>query len=47
MQSLVNVVQEFEVWSGIQVNTVKTKEMTVVDGIVANIQGHPTLCHSV
>jgi hypothetical protein len=35
MQQLMNAVQEFEAWSGIQVNTTKTKLMTV-DGIVAN-----------
>ena len=35
MQYLLNAVQEFEAWSGIPVNTTKTKLM-VVDGIVAN-----------
>ena len=35
MQQLMNAVQAFEVWSVIQVNTTKTKLMTV-DGIVAN-----------
>ena len=30
-----NTVQEFEAWSGIQVNTTKTKLMTV-DGVAAN-----------
>jgi hypothetical protein len=35
MQCLLNAVQEFEAWSGIPVNTTKTKLM-VVDGIVAN-----------
>ena len=49
MQCLLDAVQEFEVWSGIPVNTTKTKLM-VVDGMVANrtrdvpgtgnIQGH-------
>ena len=35
MQCLLNAVQEFVAWSGIPVNTTKTKLM-VVDGIVAN-----------
>jgi hypothetical protein len=35
MQTLLNVIQEFEEWSGIPVNTLKTKQMTV-DGIEAN-----------
>jgi hypothetical protein len=35
IQCLVHVVQEFEAWEGIPVNTTKTKLM-VVDGIVAN-----------
>jgi hypothetical protein len=35
MQFLLNVAQEFEAWSGIPVNTTKTKLM-VVDGIVVN-----------
>ena len=35
MQQLMNAVQEFESWSGIQVNTTKTKLMTV-DGVAAN-----------
>jgi len=35
MQQLMDAVQKFEAWSGIQVNTTKTKLMTV-DGIVAN-----------
>ena len=35
MQCLLNAVQEFEAWSGIPVNTTKTKLM-VVDGVVAN-----------
>ncbi len=35
MQCLINAVQEFETWSGIPVNTTKTKFM-VVDGVVAN-----------
>jgi hypothetical protein len=35
MQCLINTVQEFEAWSGIPVNTTKTKLM-VVDGIVEN-----------
>jgi hypothetical protein len=35
VQCLLNAVQEFEAWSGIPVNTTKTKLM-VVDGIVAN-----------
>ena len=32
MQTLLNAIQEFEEWSGIPVNTMKTKQMTV-DGI--------------
>ncbi len=32
MQTLLNVIQEFEEWNGIPVNTMKTKQMTV-DGI--------------
>jgi hypothetical protein len=35
MQQLMNAVQEFEAWSGIHVNTTKTKLMTI-DGIAAN-----------
>ena len=35
MQQLMNAVQEFESWSGIHVNTTKTKLMAI-DGIVAN-----------
>jgi hypothetical protein len=35
MQILLNAIQEFEEWSGIPVNTLKTKQMTV-DGIEAN-----------
>jgi hypothetical protein len=35
MQQLMNDVQEFESWSGIQVNTTKTQLMTV-DGVAAN-----------
>ena len=35
MQTLLNAIQEFEKWSGIPVNTMKTKQMTV-DGIEAN-----------
>jgi hypothetical protein len=35
MQTLLNAIQEFEEWSGIPVNTMKTKQMTV-DGIEAN-----------
>jgi hypothetical protein len=35
MQTLLNAIQEFEEWSGIPVNTLKTKQMTV-DGIEAN-----------
>ena len=34
-QILLNVIQEFEEWSGIPVNTLKTKQMTV-DGIESN-----------
>ncbi len=29
MQTLLNAIQEFEEWSGIPVNTMKTKQMTV------------------
>jgi hypothetical protein len=35
MQTLLNAIQEFEEWSGIPVNTMKTKQMTV-DDIEAN-----------
>jgi hypothetical protein len=35
MQQLMNAVQEFEAWSGIHVNTTKTKLMAI-DGIVVN-----------
>ncbi len=35
MQTLLNAIQEFEEWSGIPVNTLKTKQMTV-DGIETN-----------
>ena len=35
MQQLMNAVQEFEAWSGIHVNTTKTKLMAI-DGIAAN-----------
>jgi hypothetical protein len=35
MQQLMNIVQEFEVWSGIRVKTTKTKLMTV-DGVADN-----------
>jgi hypothetical protein len=35
MQTLLNAIQEFEEWSGIPVNTLKTKQMTV-DGIEVN-----------
>ncbi len=35
MQTLLNAIQEFEEWSGIPVNTMKTKQMTV-DGIEDN-----------
>ena len=35
MQTLLNAIQEFEEWSGIPVNAMKTKQMTV-DGIEAN-----------
>jgi hypothetical protein len=35
MQILLNAIQEFEEWSGIPVNTLKTKQMTV-DGFEAN-----------
>ena len=35
MQTLLNAIQEFEEWSGIPVNMMKTKQMTV-DGIEAN-----------
>jgi len=35
MQTLLNATQKFEEWSGIPVNTLKTKQMTI-DGIVAN-----------
>jgi hypothetical protein len=35
MQQLMNDVQEFESWSGIQVNTTKTQQMTL-DGVAAN-----------
>jgi hypothetical protein len=35
MQTLLNAIQEFEKWSGIPVNALKTKQMTV-DGIEAN-----------
>ncbi len=35
MQTLLDTIQEFEKWSGIPVNAMKTKEMTV-DGIEAN-----------
>jgi hypothetical protein len=35
MQQLMNVVQEFEAWSGIPVNTSKTKLM-IIDGIASN-----------
>jgi hypothetical protein len=35
MQILLNAIQEFEAWSGIPVNTLKTKQMTV-DGIETN-----------
>jgi len=35
METLLNAIQEFEKWSGIPVNTMKTKHMTV-DGIEAN-----------
>ena len=35
VQQFMNVVQEFEVWSSIQVNTTKTKLMTV-DGVADN-----------
>ncbi len=35
MQTLLNVIQEFEEWSGIPVNVMKTKQMTV-DGIETN-----------
>jgi hypothetical protein len=35
IQTLLNAIQEFEEWSGILVNTLKTKQMTV-DGIEAN-----------
>ncbi len=35
MQHLMNTVQDFEDWSGIQVNTAKTKLMTI-DGITTN-----------
>jgi hypothetical protein len=31
MQTLLNAIQEFEEWSGIPVNTLKTKQMTVDD----------------
>ena len=31
MQTLLNLIQEFETWSGIPVNTMKTKQMTVDD----------------
>jgi hypothetical protein len=35
MQTLLHAIQEFEKWSGIPVNALKTKQMTV-DGIEAN-----------
>ena len=35
MQSLMDDIQEFEEWSGMPVNTLKTKQMTV-DGIKGN-----------
>ena len=35
MQCLMDTIQEFESWSGIPVNTVKTKLM-IIDGIVVN-----------
>jgi hypothetical protein len=35
MQTLLNAIQKFEEWSGIPVNSMKTKQMTV-DGIEAN-----------
>jgi hypothetical protein len=35
MQTLLDAIQEFEKWSGIPVNTMKMKQMTV-DGIEAN-----------
>jgi hypothetical protein len=35
MQTLLDAIQEFEKWSGIPVNAMKTKQMTV-DGIEAN-----------
>jgi hypothetical protein len=43
IQTLLNAIQEFEEWSGIPVNTLKTKKMTVV-GIETNrtIMEEPT-----
>jgi hypothetical protein len=35
MQCLMETIQEFETWSGIPVNTTKTKLM-IIDGIAAN-----------
>ena len=35
MQTLLDAIQELEEWSGIPVNTMKTKQMTV-DGVTAN-----------
>jgi hypothetical protein len=35
MKTLLNTIQDFEEWSGIPVNTLKTKQMTV-DGIETN-----------
>ena len=35
MQSLMDVIQKFEEWSGMPVNTLKTKQMTV-DGVRGN-----------
>jgi hypothetical protein len=35
IQCLMNTIQEFEAWSGIPVNTVKTKLM-IIDGIVSD-----------
>ncbi len=44
MQQLMNAVQEFEAWGGIQVNTTKTKLMTI-DGITVNRTEPVTVTH--
>ena len=45
MQTLLDDIQEFEQWSGMPVNTMKSKQMTV-DGVEANRTNTETITYN-